>query len=79
MQADGFYKERNYISWKNKFADMRLHIPYVEFKKSGYKERKRMMWDVIMRALNNIRKKKAFSRIDELEQDLYKVYWCEET
>ena len=75
MQADGFYKERNYISWKNKFADMRLYVPYSEFRKGGYKERKRMMWNVILRALDNIRRKKAFSRIDELEKDLYKIYW----
>lgn len=31
MLSRGFYKERRYISWKNKYADTRLIIPYLQF------------------------------------------------
>lgn len=79
MHERGFYKERNYISRKNKYADMRLDIPYNEFKRADEKVRKQMMWEVIKRALDNIRRKKVFGRIDELEKDLFSVYWSQES
>lgn len=75
MQARGFYKERNYISWKNKYADMRLLLPYDEFLCANDDKKKEMMWDVIARAFDNIRKKKALADIDELEKDFKSVYW----
>lgn len=77
MHDRGFYRERNYVSHKNKYADMRLVISYNEFKKADEKTRKQMMWEVIKCALDNIRRKKAFKRIDELESDLFSVYWSE--
>lgn len=77
MHERGFYRERSYISHKNKYADMRLNIPYNEFKKADKEVQRQMMWEVIKRALDNIRRKKAFKRIDELESDIFSVYWSE--
>ncbi len=75
MLSDGFYPERRYISWKNKYADIRLIIPYLQFINADNDIRKKMMWDVIERSLDYIRKRKAFVGIDELERDLHTVYW----
>ena len=75
MQESGFYPERNYISHKNKYADMRMIIPYNDFLKADEKLKKQMIWDVIKRALDNIRRKRAYKRIDELEDDIYSVFW----
>ena len=74
MLSDGFYPERRYISWKNKYADIRLIIPYLQFINADNDTRKKMMWDVIERSLDYIRKRKAFVGIDELERDLHTVY-----
>ena len=76
MLSQGFYNERRYISWKNKYADIRLIIPYAPFISADIETRKKMMWDVIERAFDYIRVRKAFSRIDELKQDLYDLYWA---
>lgn len=75
MLSLGFYQERRYISWKNKYADIRLIIPYSKFINADNGTRKKMMWDVIERSLDYIRKRKAFINIDELERDLHTVYW----
>ena len=75
MLLQGFYTERRYISHKNNYADIRLLIPYCEFIRACPNERKKMMWEVIKSALDYIRKRKAFVRIDELEHDLYNIYW----
>lgn len=75
MHESGFYRERDYISHKNKYADMRLNVSYNEFLKADEELRKQMIWEVIKHSLDNIRRKKAFNRIDELECDLYSVYW----
>ena len=76
MLSQGFYNERRYISWKNKYADIRLIILYAPFISADIETRKKMMWDVIERAFDYIRVRKAFSRIDELKQDLYDLYWA---
>ena len=75
MLSNGFYKERRYISWKNKYADIRLTIPYSQFIRADNDIRKTMMWNVIERALDYIKAKKAFLSIDEFRRDLYSVYW----
>ncbi len=77
MMKEGVLKERNYISHKNKYADMRLWIDSDEYIKADEEKRKQMIWNIISRALNNIRLKKAFNRIDEFEEDLKQVYWRE--
>lgn len=75
MQSQGFFKERYYISWKKKYADIRLIIPYRPFISADHDIRKSMVWDVIERALDYLRMKHAFSAIDELENDLRGIYW----
>ena len=75
MIAQGFYKERRYISWKKKYADIRLMIPYAPFIKADQETKKRMIWDVIERALEYVRMKNAFVCIDELTADLRQIYW----
>ena len=77
MISRGFYPERRYISWKKKYADIRLIIPYLEFLRADEKTKKAMMWEVIARALDYLRKKKALQRIDEFEKDLHDVYWTD--
>ena len=75
MLSNGFYKERRYISWKNKYADIRLIIPYWEFVRADNDTRKKLMWDVIERAFDYIRAKKAFLTIDEFRRDFHDLYW----
>lgn len=77
MIAQGFYKERKYISHKNKYADIRLHIPYDEFLKADLPTRKQMMWNVITRAFAYLKARKVFTPIDELEEDLSHLFWSE--
>lgn len=70
-------KDRNYISHKNKYADMRIWVDCIKVIKASTEERKQIAWDVITQALNNIRVKKAYKRIDEFEEDLRRIYWSE--
>ncbi len=77
MLSGGFYPERRYISWKKKYADIRLTIPYLPFLRADEQAKKAMMWEVIARALDYLRKKKAFQSIDQFEKDLYHVYWTD--
>ncbi len=75
MISRGFYNERYYISWKNKYADIRLQIPYEQFLHSDEKTKKQMVWDTIEKAINYIRQKKAFLQIDEFENDLKNCFF----
>lgn len=77
MMDECVIKERNYISRKNKYADMRLWVNSIEIRKASETTRRQIVWDTIARALNNIREKKAFNRIDEFEEDLRQIYWSE--
>lgn len=75
MLARGFYNERRYISWKNNYADIRLQIPYEQFWRSNKETQKQMVWDVIEKAIDYLRQRKAFLQIDEFENDLKICYW----
>lgn len=75
MLAREFYHERRYISWKNNYADIRLQIPYEQFCHSDKETQKQMVWDVIKKAIDYIRQRKAFFQIDEFENDLKICYW----
>ncbi len=77
LLSQGFYNERRYISWKKKYADIRLQIPYLQFIHADTNARKAMMWDVIERAIEYLRKRNALERIDEFADDLRQVYWAE--
>ena len=78
MMDECVLKERNYISRKNKYADMRLWVNSIEIRKANEATRKQIVWDTIAKALNNIREKKAFNRIDEFEEDLRQIYWSDQ-
>ncbi len=65
------------LSWKKKYADIRLIIPYLEFLRADEQTKKAMMWEVIVRALDYLRNKKVLQRIDEFEKDLHDVYWTD--
>ena len=75
MLARDFYRERRYISLKNNYADIRLQIPYEQFWRSDKESQRQMVWDVIKKAIDYIRHKKAFLQIDEFENDLKICYW----
>lgn len=77
MLSRGFFKERHYISWKQKYADIRLMIPYVSFIHANLEIKKKMMWDVISSALAYLRKRNALLNIDEFTKDLQEIYWSE--
>lgn len=75
MLSQGFFKERHYISWKQKYADIRLMIPYVSFVHANPEIKKKMMWDVILRALDYLRERNALLSIEEFTKDLQTIYW----
>ncbi len=75
MRKEGVYPERNYISWKNKYADMRCWIDYDYFMQLDCNSQKRILWVAIERALDNVKKKKALPKIDEFITDLENIYW----
>ena len=39
--SQGFFKERHYISWKQKYADIRRMIPYVSFIHANHEIKKK--------------------------------------
>lgn len=45
------YRERKYIGWKRKEADIRLQIPYLSFVQASSEDRMNMCKDVVMRSL----------------------------
>ena len=71
----GFYKERHYISWKKKYADIRLALSYEQFVKADEITKKKMIWEVIDRALDYLKIKKALTCVEGLTDDLRQVYW----
>lgn len=50
-------KERRYISWKNRYADIRLYIPYQEFLYGDQAERIRLCKQNIQDAVEYVKKK----------------------
>lgn len=68
MMSENVLKERNDISRKNKYADMRLWIDSTEVRKASEATRKQMAWDTIARALDNIRKKRHSSVLTNLKR-----------
>lgn len=50
-------KERKYISWKRKEADIRLHIPFLSFVQASPDQRMKMCKDIILESLLVIKEK----------------------
>lgn len=70
MKQNGVYKERKYVSHKNRYADLRLHIDYEQFLTATNAERLAIIWNVICRALNYIHGKVPSLNFDELMCDI---------
>ena len=56
-QDESIYKERRYISWKKRFADLRLEIPYHEFVEGNHQERIALCKQNIQNAVDYVRRK----------------------
>lgn len=57
LQNEGFYKERKYISYKKRYADIRLRLDYEKFLSSSDDERKAMCFNLVLEAIQIIQKK----------------------
>ena len=51
------YKERRYISWQNRFADIRLRIDFYKFKNSDHSTRKGIVYDTIIESIKIVDEK----------------------
>lgn len=70
MQAIGGYKDRKYVSRKNRYADIRLNMDYEDFIQSDSKQRLIMMWDLIQTAINIVSSRVSNFKTNELIEDL---------
>lgn len=68
------YKERRYISWKNRFADIRLIIPYHEFLYSNQTERIALCKKNIVDAVEYVRKKDATFEADRFLKEVWAAF-----
>jgi hypothetical protein len=73
LLSDRFYPERKYISHKKRFADYRVHIPYVEFLESNPIERWTLTSNAVSRVLSDIQRKLPAFQADKLLQDIFAV------
>ena len=77
-----FYKERKYVSHKNRYADMRLYIDYDEFLKADIPDRRKMIYSIIERAVDITAERVPSLKKDELLEDIMlcinKVHSCRE-
>lgn len=69
-EEECFYKERKYVSHKNRYADMRLYIDYDEFLKAYIPERIKMIYLIIERAVGIIAERVPSLKKDELLKDI---------
>ena len=70
MQADGVYKDRKYVSHKNRYADMRLNIDYDMFLQASNTERLQMVWNVIEESINIVFQRVPTLKKEELLNDI---------
>ena len=68
-------KDRKYISWKHRYADIRLHIPFLPFVQAPKEERMARCKQIIRDSLEVVaarcRAKKLRFDLDELLRDLF--------
>lgn len=65
-----FYKERKYVSHKNRYADMRLYVDYDQFLMADTLGRIKMIYSVIERAVGIIAERVSFLQKDECLNDI---------
>ena len=73
LLSNGFYPERKNISHKKRFADYRVHVPYLEFLESNPPERWTLTSNAISRALSDIKRKLPTFQADKLLQDILAI------
>ena len=73
LLSNGFYPERKYISHKKRFADYRVHVPYLDFLESNPPERWTLTTNAISRALSDIKRKLPTFPADKLLQDILAI------
>ena len=71
--SNGYYPERKYISHKKRFADYRVHVPFLEFLESDPSGRWTLTTNAISRALSGIKRKLPTFQADKLLQDILAV------
>ena len=69
-QEMGGYKDRKYISRKNRYADIRLNMDFDQFLQSDSKKRWLMMWDLIQTAINIVSERVPDFKRGELIEDI---------
>lgn len=67
-------KERRYISWKNRYADIRLIIPYHEFLYSSQTGRIALCKKNIVDAVEYVRKKDATFEADRFLEEVWAAF-----
>ena len=65
-----FYKERKYVSHKNRYADMRLYVDYDQFLMADTSVRIKMICSIIERAVGIIAERVPSLKKDELLKDI---------
>lgn len=66
---DGWGKPRKYISYKNRFADIRLPIPYFEFVSANYEDQYLMVVKNIVESIRVIGDKCSKSKCARFDSD----------
>ena len=74
MHTRGFYKDRKYVSHKNRYADYRLNLDYDVFLASTKEQRLNMLWCLIIDVLNMVNKKVPSLQVGDLVNDLYMCF-----
>lgn len=71
MHIDGkIYKDRKYISRKNRYADIRLNLNYEEFINSQRTQRIHLIWNTIIEAITIVSQRVPSINKDELINDI---------
>ena len=69
-QKMGGYKDRKYISRKNRYADIRLNMDFDQFLLCDSKKRWLMMWALIQVAIDIVSERVSDFKRDELIEDI---------
>ena len=71
MQTDGkIYKDKKYISKKNRYADIRLNINYEEFIVSQQPQRIYLIWNTVKEAITIVAQRVPSINRNELINDI---------
>ena len=77
LVAKGYYPERKYVSYKNKFADYRMHIPFLGFVNGTVLQQYDICFDKIKEALMDIQRKIPTFNAAKLIEDIGRIFNAE--